>query len=55
MRKVTLIKKHKDKLVLTNNGKEVCNIVVSNSSRNTQTVLCIETNDPDLIITRIAV
>ena len=55
MRKITLIKKHKDKLVLTNGDKEICNIMVSNSSKSTQTTLCIETNDSDLIITRKAV
>jgi len=55
MRKITLIKKHRDKLVLTIDEKEVCNIMISNSSKNTQTVLCIETDDPDLIITRKAI
>jgi len=52
MRKITLIKKHKDKLVLTNGNKEICNIMLSNSSKSTQATLCIETDDPDLTITR---
>jgi len=52
MRKITLIKKHKDRLVLTNGDKEICNIMVSNSSKCTQVALCIETDDLDLIITR---
>ena len=53
MRKITLIKKHRDKLILVIDKKEICNIMISNSSKNTQTVLCIETDDPNLIITRV--
>ncbi len=52
MRKIITIKKHRDKITLVNDGKELCNIVVSNSSTNIQAHLSIETDDPDLIITR---
>jgi len=52
MRKIMMIKKHRDKLVLTENGIEICNITISNSSKHTQVVLSIETNNPYLIIER---
>jgi len=52
MRKIMMIKKHRDKLVLTKNGIEICNITVSNSSKHVQVVLSIETDNPYLIIER---
>ena len=52
MKKIVLIKKKKDKLVLEIGGIELCNIMVSNSANHPQACLCVETDDPNLIITR---
>jgi len=52
MRKIVLIKKYRDKISLSLNGEELCNITVAHSNKQIQSLVCIETNNKDLRIHR---
>lgn len=52
MRKIVDISK-RDKLVLSRDGREVCNVVITRSSETERADLCVETNDKRLKIQRV--
>ena len=52
MRKIVNLSKN-DLLILSRDGRELCNVIITKSSRFDRADLCVETNDANLKIRRI--